>query len=90
MRKRASTGQQKIDWLLEHQDKWEGIDTGSGMFYHPDQRERIERLATDIKSTGLYSENSKVQDVYLGLRKLIQKAREQRRLRAAGNPQKTR
>jgi hypothetical protein len=90
MRVRTSSEQDKIDWLLANPRKWEWIDTGSGMFYHEDQRERIQHLAVDIKEAGLYSDKTAVQDIILGLRKLIQKAREQHRFRAAGSHRKIR
>lgn len=69
---KVSTRQAKVDWLLAHQDLWEGFPRGE---QHTDPRQKS--IVDEMKKARLISKSTYYPDV--NLYNLIVEAREQRR-----------
>lgn len=73
MRKPKSSQQAKIDWLLAHQNLWEGFPWGQ---YGKHERQKV--IVEAMKREGLVSKTTYYPDV--ALHNLIIEARRQRRV----------
>ena len=77
--RRLSTAQQKVAWLLDHQDLWQRAPTQYSGIWLPEFRDMFETLFIQMKAAGLYSTKSYRIDVYGSILNHIQDARRIRR-----------
>jgi hypothetical protein len=80
MNKKRSTLQEKINWLLKHQDLWYGIsysiyDEEEWMEY----QNKMKKLIKGMRAANLYSPATNYVDIGISVRKYIHKARKYRR-----------